>query len=566
MLTTTHRGSPSRSVHLGGPTPPGPSPDSGATGHHRHYNPTTTDNGIEDTSGGRSLLGSLTSALGLGGNGDGTSSAVVTLAVAGAILGAARVVSSTLVALIAQKVVVKVDLDSRDALFADFLEWLADEHDYGRNCTHLTATSKPPRLLSADRAREEMANGDSASSKAAAARPVFFFPSIGLHLFWYRSRPFLLRRERLNASGAMSANAMMETMSIVTFGRSRAIAAALFADVHAAAAHREAARTAIYTGDQYGSWRKLYTRPVRPLSSVVISTSLKDDLTSDIRTFLDSESFYATAGIPYRRGYLLYGPPGTGKTSLVTAVAGDVDLPIYVLNLSSRALTDSNVLDLLIDAPARCVMLLEDIHTVFLEPTTASSASAAVVDEAESATTSVPQPQQQQQPQQQASGVSLGTLLNILDGVIASEGRILFMTTNSVALNPAITRPGRIDRKIYLGNATVETATALADRFFPPSPALTALRLAIARFILESLPELSSSSSGSKTAVPPTTTADVVALAAVLGVASTRLLEESKVSPAQIVGFLMRFRGDPEGATAAVHEMASMHELRAIAS
>ena len=51
---------------------------------------------------------------------------------------------------------------------------------------------------------------------------------------------------------------------------------------------------------------------------------------------MNSEDWYAERGIPYRRGYLLYGVPGSGKSSLVAALAGELDLNIYALSLSAK--------------------------------------------------------------------------------------------------------------------------------------------------------------------------------------------------------------------------------------
>lgn len=41
---------------------------------------------------------------------------------------------------------------------------------------------------------------------------------------------------------------------------------------------------------------------------------MMESLVKDAREFLDTERWYADAGIPHRRGYLLFGPPGTGKS------------------------------------------------------------------------------------------------------------------------------------------------------------------------------------------------------------------------------------------------------------
>jgi SpoVK/Ycf46/Vps4 family AAA+-type ATPase len=51
--------------------------------------------------------------------------------------------------------------------------------------------------------------------------------------------------------------------------------------------------------------------------------------------------------ILYRRGILLHGPPGTGKTSTVMAIAGELGMDIFMINLSSKRLSDENLLDIL---------------------------------------------------------------------------------------------------------------------------------------------------------------------------------------------------------------------------
>ena len=49
---------------------------------------------------------------------------------------------------------------------------------------------------------------------------------------------------------------------------------------------------------------------------------------------------YQDRGIPYRRGYLLHGPPGCGKSSFITALAGELQHSICLLNLSLRGMND----------------------------------------------------------------------------------------------------------------------------------------------------------------------------------------------------------------------------------
>lgn len=61
-------------------------------------------------------------------------------------------------------------------------------------------------------------------------------------------------------------------------------------------------------------WNNVKAKFRRPLSSLILEEGFVDSLIGDANEFLDMEEWYADAGIPHRRGYLLYGPPGTGKS------------------------------------------------------------------------------------------------------------------------------------------------------------------------------------------------------------------------------------------------------------
>lgn len=108
-------------------------------------------------------------------------------------------------------------------------------------------------------------------------------------------------------------------------------------------------------------------------------------------------------------GYLLYGPPGCGKSSYITALAGELEFAICVLNLSERGLSDDRLNHLLSVAPVQSIILLEDIDAAFVS--------------------------REETPQQKAAyeglnRVTFSGLLNCLDGVASTEARIVFMTTN----------------------------------------------------------------------------------------------------------------------------------------
>merc|ERR1711909_53800 len=114
-------------------------------------------------------------------------------------------------------------------------------------------------------------------------------------------------------------------------------------------------------------WRQFgHPRQRRPLDSVVLDTGVSERIVQDVREFVSSVTWYRDRGIPYRRGYLLHGPPGCGKTSFITALAGELEYSICVLNLSDRAMSDDRLQHRLADAPENSIVLLEDIDAAFI--------------------------------------------------------------------------------------------------------------------------------------------------------------------------------------------------------
>lgn len=79
----------------------------------------------------------------------------------------------------------------------------------------------------------------------------------------------------------------------------------------------QAHNISIYVSTSQNEWRHVSSRPKRPLRSIVLDPGLKDLLIEDAKDFMESKTWYADRGIPFRRGYLLYGAPGSGKTSMI---------------------------------------------------------------------------------------------------------------------------------------------------------------------------------------------------------------------------------------------------------
>jgi len=220
----------------------------------------------------------------------------------------------------------------------------------------------------------------------------------------------------------------------------------------------------------------------RSISSVVLPRDVKGTdqaqaLLEDAREFLSAESWYSERGIPYRRGYLLHGVPGGGKSSLIMAVASELRLPIYMLQLSSELLTDEKLNSLLQhgmhDPPT--ILLLEDVdllHTVTLNRVEAEKArDLEDMDREES--TELRRLSEKVGARRKGGRLTLSGLLNALDGPTATSGRLLFMTTNAKhRLDPALIRSGRIDYEIEYQPADHEQICRFVTRFYSDFDAL----------------------------------------------------------------------------------------------
>ncbi|OCF35808.1 hypothetical protein I316_02301 [Kwoniella heveanensis BCC8398] len=210
-------------------------------------------------------------------------------------------------------------------------------------------------------------------------------------------------------------------------------------------------------------WKRSAAKPIRPWNSVILPPGVKEWIYNDAREFLAEQHFYNQRGLPHRRGYLFYGVPGSGKSSLISALAAKLKLDIYVINLGSPTLNDDSLAELLTSCPDGCILLMEDIATSYSDLSLLLSQLAQLP---------APQAAKGAQSQQAADankthGVTLSGLLNALDGVASSEGRLLFCTTNwRSEIDPALSRPGRCDVWIEFRNATRSQAHDLFIYFY----------------------------------------------------------------------------------------------------
>ena len=164
----------------------------------------------------------------------------------------------------------------------------------------------------------------------------------------------------------------------------------------------------------------------------------KEEL-AEIVDFLKNPKKYIQVGAKIPKGVILVGPPGTGKTLLAKAVAGEAGVPFFSTSGSDFAemfvgVGASRVRDLFDQAKknAPCIVFIDEIDAVARLRGTGMGGGH---DEREQ---------------------TLNQLLVEMDGFGVNEGIIVMAATNRVdILDPAILRPGRFDRKVYVNRPDV---------------------------------------------------------------------------------------------------------------
>lgn len=322
-----------------------------------------------------------------------------------------------------RQLLVDLEIPSKDKSYLWFLEWMSQYK-------HRTS-----RHLSVETNYIQHDNG-------AVTTKFSLVPGPGKHLIRYKGAYMLVSRERSGKLLDMTNGSPFETVTLTTLYRDKSLFHDLLGEAKKLALKVREGKTVLFTS--WGpEWRPFgQPRKKRMLGSVILDQGIGESILDDVKDFLTSGDWYHKRGIPYRRGYLLYGPPGSGKTSFIQAIAGELDYNICILNLSENNLTDDRLNHLMNHIPERSLLLLEDVDAAFNK-------------------------REQSDDGGYTSGVTFSGLLNALDGVASAEECITFMTTNHPErLDPALLRPGRIDFKVMIDNATEHQVKKMFLRFY----------------------------------------------------------------------------------------------------
>ena len=165
----------------------------------------------------------------------------------------------------------------------------------------------------------------------------------------------------------------------------------------------------------------------------------KEDV-AEVVEFLKDPKKFTKLGARIPRGILLVGPPGTGKTLLAKAIAGEAKVPFYSISGSDFeemfvGVGASRVRDLFEQGKknAPCIIFIDEIDSVGQKRNAGGM------------------------PAQRCADQTLNAMLVEMDGFGSNDGVIVIAATNRPdILDPALLRPGRFDRQVYVDLPTLK--------------------------------------------------------------------------------------------------------------
>ena len=227
---------------------------------------------------------------------------------------------------------------------------------------------------------------------------------------------------------------------------------------------------------QYGAgWTGQIFKHPSTFHTLALDPAIHHRVITSLNSFKADADYYNKVGRAHKMGIFLFGPPGTGKTSFIAAVANLMHYDVYCLDLSTVP-GDKALRELEVQIPDKALIVMEDIDVVGLpkrddaaeerEDEADPSAFGSFVTDFDRPPIGLYNRMPQSAPPSQQRGtssafkepsVTLAGLLNFTDGLrsaCAAQHIFIFTSNHPERLDPALTRPGRMDLHVELSYCT----------------------------------------------------------------------------------------------------------------
>lgn len=208
-----------------------------------------------------------------------------------------------------------------------------------------------------------------------------------------------------------------------------------------------------YQGGDIWKWNPNKISVKKRYKNIFLSQENEKLIKNTVAKFIDGRLRYEEFGQPWKTGYIFHGVPGCGKTSTIFAIASECDMNIYRIKLNSFK-TAEQFCDAISNISAKSVVIFEEIDCCKVAKRRDSN----------------PEPVYTKDTLKFLDGnekkmlLDISDVLQVLDGYQYLHGCIIIMTTNLLdQIDPALTRPGRIDHSIEFKHCDIYQAQQILE-------------------------------------------------------------------------------------------------------
>lgn len=199
----------------------------------------------------------------------------------------------------------------------------------------------------------------------------------------------------------------------------------------------------------------------------------KEELMHILNKFRLGKMYPSHVPMDNKLGIMLYGPPGTGKTGTISAIANFLGRNITIINFSEISSTDDFDTIFNHNRYNETIFVFDEFDYLLDVLGSNKDKDSNEMDWGKILMVAEGEERKQilesirQNTQQLKKNISVSYLLQKLDGLESSDGRVIIATTNNPdKINPALMRPGRFDLKLCLGNCTQDMYGKILENFY----------------------------------------------------------------------------------------------------